>query len=184
MLLSCNPVNITDDVLIDIKKMVSTTWPVISDYARVVAPQFAELYDQKMPTIADLMAKLRIEGREALVWKADLARAYRQLRADPLDAPLLGIMHNNSIYLDRCPPFGCRSSSTACQRVANALVYMLASNSHHCLAYLDDFSGCDRNFLKATAGFHAFIDLAKHLGLQLSISKCVAPTTSIEWLGY
>lgn len=34
------------------------------------------------------------------------------------------------------------------------------------------------------AGFQAFIDLAKYLGLQLSIQKCVPPTTSVEWLGY
>lgn len=93
-------------------------------------------------------------------------------------------MHGQRIYLDRCPPFGCRSSSAACQRVANALVYILASSSHHCLAYLDDFAGCDRNISRAMQGYHAFISLAEHLGLQLSHNKCVPPSTSVEWLGY
>lgn len=136
-----------------------------------------------LPTVADLVSKLKMEGKGAYVWKADLARAYCQLRADPLDAPLLGINHK-SIYVDRCPPFGCRSSSAACQRVANALVYSLASNSHHCLAYLDDFAGCDANLSRASAGFQAFLDLAAHLGLELSKEKCVQPTTEVEWLGY
>lgn len=133
-----------------------------------------------LPTVTDLISKLQVEGKGAVVWKADLARAYRQLRADPLDAPLLGIKHDHSIYIDRCPPFGCRSSSAACQRVANALVYILASNSHHCLAYLDDFAGCDSNINKATAGFNAFIALTNHLGLQLSEKKCMPPSTSVE----
>lgn len=137
-----------------------------------------------LPTVTDLISKLQVDGKGALVWKADLARAYHQLRADPLDAPLLGIKHNDKIYLDRCPPFGCRSSSAACQRMANALVYILASNSHHCLAYLDDFAGCNSDISRATAGFNAFITLADHLGLQLSNKKCMPPSTSVEWLGY
>lgn len=136
-----------------------------------------------LPTIMDLVSKLQIEGKGAYVWKADLARAYRQLRADPLDAPLLGIAHN-AIYIDRCPPFGCRSSSAACQRVANALVYSLANNQHHCLAYLDDFAGCNSSLDRAKAGFKAFIDLADYLGLQLSLDKCVPPARDVEWLGY
>lgn len=136
-----------------------------------------------LPTVADLVSKLQLEGEGAFVWKADLARAYRQLRADPLDAPLLGISHKG-IYVDKCPPFGCRSSSAACQRVANALVYSMASNSHHCLAYLDDFAGCDANLSRASAGFDCFISLAAHLGLELSKEKCVKPTTEVEWLGY
>lgn len=113
-----------------------------------------------------------------------MARAYRQLRADPVDAPLLGIKHRDKIYIDKCPPFGCRSSSAACQRVANAIVYVLAQENHHCLAYLDDFAGCHSNQQHASNGFKAFTTLADHLGLQLSHSKCLPPSTCVEWLGY
>lgn len=105
-----------------------------------------------------------------------MARAYRQLRADPLDAPLLGIMHKEKIYVDRCPPFGCRSSSAACQRVASALVYILVKNDHHSLAYLDDFAGCDRSFSQPQAGFKAFSDLAAYLSLELPSQICVPPS--------
>lgn len=44
-----------------------------------------------LPTIKDLINRLQACGKGALVWKADLARAYRQLRVDPLDSPLLGL---------------------------------------------------------------------------------------------
>lgn len=137
-----------------------------------------------LPTINDLIAKLQQEGRGAFIWKADLARAYRQLRADPVDAPLLCIRFDHQIYIDRCPPFGCRSSSAACQRVANAIVYMMASKNHHCLAYLDDFSGCSSKLQRANDAFTGFKRLAEQLGLQLSEHKCFAPATKVEWLGY
>lgn len=137
-----------------------------------------------LPTITDLIARLQQEGKGAFIWKADLAREYRQLRADPVDAPLLGIKHRNKIYVDKCPPFGCRSSSAACQRMANAIVYILAQDEHHCLAYLDDFAGCHADQDQAHISFKAFVDLAEYLGLQLSHNKCFPPATCMEWLGY
>lgn len=137
-----------------------------------------------LPNIGDLIAKLQVEGKGAFIWKADLARAYRQLRADPVDAPLLCIQFQGDVYIDRCPPFGCRSSSAACQRVANALVFLMAQREHHCLAYLDDFAGCCSRLQQAQAAFNTFKDLAQHLGLQLSVHKCFQPTTQVEWLGY
>lgn len=139
-----------------------------------------------LPTINDLITKLQLEGPGAYIWKAEIARVYCQLQADPIDAPLLGIKFNSKVFIDRCPPFGCRSSSSsaACQRVANALVFILWKQDHHCLAYLDDFSGCALNFQKAQAGYEAFLHLTQQLGLQLSNKKCVPPTTHIEWLGY
>lgn len=137
-----------------------------------------------LPTISDLIAKLQVEGQGAFIWKADLARAYRQLRADPVDAPLLCIKFNNQIYIDRCPPFGCRSSSAACQRVANAIVYLMGTNNHHCLAYLDDFAGCSAKIATANDTFISFKNLTGHLGLQLSDHKCFKPAQTVEWLGY
>lgn len=137
-----------------------------------------------LPTIGDLVALIQRHGRGAFLWKADLARAYRQLRIDPLDTPLLGISFKNATYLDLCPSFGCRTSSAACQRVSNALAYILAKEGHQILAYLDDYASCDSSYSNATAGFSKFIEIASSLGLDLATHKCVAPTTSIEWLGY
>lgn len=137
-----------------------------------------------LPTISDLIAKLQVERKGAVIWKADLAQAYRQLRADPIDAPLLCIQFQNKIYIDKCPPFGCRSSSAACQRVANALSFLMAGKQHHCLAYLDDFAGCCADIQQARQAFNYFKQLALHLGIQLSHHKCTEPATKVEWLGY
>lgn len=118
------------------------------------------------------------------MWKADLTRAYRQLRADPLDAPLLGLKVKDEIYIDLCPPFGCRSSVAICQRMANALVYMMSQLGFKIIAYLDDYASCHKTPSEAQQAFDTFNDLADRLGLKLATHKSCPPTTEMEWLGY
>lgn len=137
-----------------------------------------------LPTITDFAERLVSQGRNAYMWKADLRRAYRQLRADPLDAPLLGMKVGNDIYIDLCPPFGCRSSAAICQKLANALVYIMNKKGYYLLAYLDDFGACYASHTQAQESFRAFVDLTTRLGLSLAEEKSVPPTQVIEWLGY
>ena len=63
-----------------------------------------------LPTAIDLGDVLLEGGKGTFMWKSDLTRAYRQLRVDPLDYPLLAIQHDGSYYVDVCPSFGCRAS--------------------------------------------------------------------------
>lgn len=137
-----------------------------------------------LPSISDLITKLQLEGQGAFIWKADLSRAYRQFRIDPVDAPLMCIKFQDQYYIDKCPAFGCRSSSSACQRAANALVYIMAQAGHFSIAYLDDFAGCANSYQDATEAFRHFMAVSKSLGLQLAENKCVQPATQVEWLGY
>lgn len=137
-----------------------------------------------LPTLGDMVSRLQACGKGALVWKADLAKAYRQLRVNPLDTPLLAMKVHNKYYLDVCPPFGCRTSSAACQRMSNALVYLMRTDGYFVLAYLDDYGGCEEDQSIAHESYHHFLDLAKTLGLELAEHKCVPPSTKIEWLGY
>lgn len=137
-----------------------------------------------LPTINDFASRLIDQGHGSYMWKADLRRAYRQLRADPLDAPLLGMKVGADIYIDLCPPFGCRSSAAICQKMANALVYIMNNKGYYLLAYLDDFGACYASKEDAQASFHAFLDLTSQLGLHLAKEKSVPPAQEIEWLGY
>lgn len=125
-----------------------------------------------------------MEGKGAMVWKADLSMAYRQLQIDPLDAPLMGFRFDGQIYIDLCPAFGCRSSSAACQRIANAMVYIMAQAGFHTIAYLDDYAGCVADSNTAHEAYDHFKQVARSLGLQLADKKCVPPTTKLQWLGY
>lgn len=136
-----------------------------------------------LPTIADFIEILKCAGTVALMWKSDLTRAYRQLRVDQLDAPLLGMMVEGKVYIDLCLPFGCRSSAAICQRVANALVFMMLRLGFSMIAYLDDFATCCPTRRQADSSFQAFNNLMSELGLKPTTAYR-PPTTSIEWLGY
>lgn len=136
-----------------------------------------------LPTILDLINRLQNQGKGAYLWKADLTRAYRQLRVDPLDT-LLGICTNGQFYLDLCPPFGCRSSAAICKKMANALIYIMSTEGRYMLACLNDFGSCDYQYQDALASFIRFKSIAMNLGLQLADHKCCPPTTSMDWLGY
>lgn len=145
---------------------------------------FGRDYSYILPSISDLTSAVLQHGPGAWIWKADLSRAYRQLRVDPLDCPLLGMQVDGRYYIDLCPSFGCRSSSAACQRTSNALTFIMAKAGCHLLAYLDDYASCAATEEKATHDYHTFIETAQNLGLSLAKDKCHHPSRSIEWLGF
>lgn len=145
---------------------------------------FGKDISYKLPSIWDLIAHLQTIGRGAWIWVADLRRAYRQLRVDPLDTPLLGLRVDRGIFLDLCPAFGCRSSSAACQRTSNAVAFLMRRQGHIVYAYLDDYAGCSKTQHQALEAYAYFKDLTQTLGLELAPDKCYPPATSITWLGY
>lgn len=137
-----------------------------------------------LPSVQDLATLIQKAPSTAWLWKADLARAYRQLHVDLIDTPLLGFGANSDIYLDLCPSFGCRSSSGACQRVSAAVVFLMAKKGFNTLAFLDDFAGCEESEQTASQAYNTFVELAAALGLQLAKDKCQPPATQMQWLGY
>ena len=137
-----------------------------------------------LPTVIDLANDVAQRGKGCLMWKTDLQRAYRQLRVDPLDYPLLAIQHKGATYLDICPSFGCRSSGTAQQRVSNAVCHLMRrEHGADVRAYVDDFIGLNNDFNEAVRTFAGFESLCDQLGLKIAAEKSVYPTTRIEWLG-
>lgn len=115
-----------------------------------------------LPTITDLVTRRQDQGTAAYLWKADLTCAYRQLRADPLDTPLLGIKVGTDIYLNLCPPF-----------VANHLpLYAKGWQTllSTYLTYLDDYEGCDATLHEATRSYNTFRLVCKILGREQVLS--------------
>ena len=137
-----------------------------------------------LPTINDLATLVTLAGQGSYIWKADLERAYRQLRSDPLDYPLMGITFAGLFYTDICPSFGCRGSSMAQQRVSEAVCYLMSTKDFKALAYVDDFCGIQRSKARACDAYAAFLELTDLLGFKLASDKCSPPSTSMEWLGF
>ena len=136
-----------------------------------------------LPSPLDLAEEILKAGRSALLWKADLERAYRQMRIDPLYYPLLAIQHEGATCLDICPSFGCRCSGGAQTRVSNAVVHLMKKKGFATLAYVDDFAGVATSVASAEDSFRQFENLTATLGLKLAADKTVHPTTSMEFLG-
>ena len=137
-----------------------------------------------LPSASDLSSLMLSRGPGCFLWKADLERAYRQLRSDPLDYPLMGITHKGLTYIDVCPSFGCRGSAAAQQRVAKAVCYLMHEMGHCCLAYVDDFCGVASTFSESLKSFTDFEALCAALGLKLSPDKTTFPALTLEWLGF
>ena len=137
-----------------------------------------------LPNIMDAADEVARLGTGCYIWCADLARAYRQLRTCPLSTPLLGITLNGAYYTDIAPPFGCRTSSMACARTTNAVVYLMRKNAHFTHCYLDDFVGVAPTREAADIAYAKFTEITSRLGLALSPDKCHPPTKTLEWLGF
>ena len=137
-----------------------------------------------LPTVHDLAQLIVARGPGTLIWKTDLERAYRQLRSDPLDYPLMGISHGGKHYVEICPSFVSRGSSAAQQRVSAAICALMAAKGYHTLAYVDDFCGVHSDYTEATRAFAAFESLCEILGVKIAPKKSAYPSTAMNWLGF
>ena len=106
-------------------------------------------FNFSLPSVSMLTNRLSSLGHGTWLWLADLARAYRQLRACSLSIPLLGVMLNDQYYVDISLLFGCRMSSLACAWTTHALVWLLRTEGFNSICYLDDFTGLEATKDKA-----------------------------------
>ena len=137
-----------------------------------------------LPSVSSIISLVQEAGQRALIWSADLSRAYRQLHVDPLDYCLSGIKYKEKIYIDKSPSFGCRSSAGHMQRVSHAISYMMAQRGHHMLAYIDDYASVSTTKEQADSSLLCLETLTRNLGIDLAPEKTIRPTTSLVWLGY
>ena len=119
-----------------------------------------------LPGIDRLAEFMLVKGRNCLVFKKDLRRAYRQFPVDQKDYSLLGFCYQGKFYFDTCCPFGLRSSAMICQRTTK----------------VDDFYGAEYPSL-ATQAFSRLGQLFQQLGWDSSPEKDTPPSTSMICLG-
>ena len=99
-------------------------------------------FQMRLPSPFDLVRKIVEYGPGALLYKADLRRAYRQLRSDPLVWPFLALEWAGGLYLDVAIPFGLRHGASACQRTTEAIAEIVKDEvAADTLTYIDDTVG-------------------------------------------
>ena len=57
-------------------------------------------------SVDHLTSMILLEGQGSFMVKADIKEAYRMVPIHPQDQPLLGIMWEDSVYIDKTLPFG------------------------------------------------------------------------------
>lgn len=136
----------------------------------------------RLPGIDRLVEFILAKGRNCLVFKKDLRRAYRQFPVDPKDYSLLGFCYQGKFYFDTRCPFGLRSSAMICQRTTKAVVHIFNEQGFSADVYLDDFYGAEYQSL-AIQAFSQLGQLFQQLGLDSSPDKDTPPSTSMICLG-
>ena len=114
--------------------------------------------------------------------KIDLSRAFRQLKVDPADYPLLCLKWKNSYYLDRTYAFGHRMGSMGCSRLSDFIRYLHSQNGFYLLSYVDDLLGAEIPS-REQASYDTLYQLLQDLNIPVSRSKLCPPSTKITCLG-
>ena len=130
------------------------------------------------PSVDSIVNSLKSMGPSAMIYKIDISRAFRHIRIDPGDLDLLGL------FIDRTLPFGFRHGSVFFQRCTDA-VRLIMKNCFkfpHLYNYIDDlvYTGLPDHIYDS---YNTLTALLQELGLEISQSKLVAPTTCAVCLG-
>lgn len=134
------------------------------------------------PKVDELVEIIKIKGKGCLLFKKDMARYYRQILIDPMDASLLGFSFNQRFYWDKVLSMGLRSSAHIAQRVSDSIKYMCFILGILIINYIDDLAGAEC-MQKAAKAYQELGNLLYNCGLEESVSKACSPCTKMIFLG-
>ena len=72
---------------------------------------FITEFELHYPSVDSIIRTLNELGPGASIFKVDISRAFRHMPIYPGDIDLLGLKHNDRLYLDLKTPFGYRLGS-------------------------------------------------------------------------
>ena len=134
------------------------------------------------PTIDGILDSIRdIQGTPMLA-KIDVARAFRNLRVDPVDAFKFGIKWHNKYYIDVALAFGWVHGSASFQMTSDAILHIMKRHDCKIFAYIDDFIIVSKEN-DAMCHYEALVELFTELGLPMNQDKLSPPTRTLTCLG-
>jgi len=134
------------------------------------------------PTVDNVTQLILNEGRNCMLYKRDMKKAFRQIQVDPADIHLLSFRWRDKIYSDVVLTMGLRSSAYICQRITNAISYMCRQDGYNMVNYLDDFCGVEK-INKSAPAFDYLQKLLVELGVEEARKKASPPATRMAFLG-
>ena len=134
------------------------------------------------PKVDDFVELIKAKGKGCLLFKRDLARAYRQISVDPKNFNLVSFVWKKHIFCDTVLSMGLRSAANICQRVTNAISFILLQMGIAILNYLDDFAGAERRD-NAIFTYNCLGTVLQKCGFVESIEKASPPSEIMSFLG-
>ena len=165
--------------------IVDLSWPKMGSINHNVASDIymGIPFKLKFPTIDDIVNRIISFKGKCLLYKVDIRRAFRILKLDPQDIALTGLQWQGKFYVDTSVPFGYRHGSVCCQRVTDAVRYIMHTKGvQHLFNYIDDFIGVDDPTV-AQSHFQMLLQVMAELGIPISEEKLFSPSTEVPCLG-
>ena len=132
-------------------------------------------FSLKFPSVDDIVDKIvNLKEQDPVLYKIDMARAFRNIQVDPVDAVKLGIYWQGEYFLDLGIAFGLAHGSATFQRLSDAIVYIMRQKGYDLVAYIDDYIGIAPG-KDAQSQFDFLSSLLTRSGLPMNPDKCVPP---------
>ena len=100
----------------------------------------------------------------------------------PQRLEFLGLRWREKLYFDVTMPMGLRSAAMCCQRLTNAMGYIMRSRGFDLVAYLDDMVTAER-WDQAGTCFSTLREIIASMGAVEAERKAVGPCTRMNFLG-
>jgi hypothetical protein len=136
----------------------------------------------KLPTVDTICNIINTFTVPVRLFKVDLARAFRQIPLDPLDAAYVGIHWQGMNYVDTAVLFGWRHGSDACQRITDAIRHILKKYGVIVVNYIDDLISIAPVDV-ADRAFRLTLHVLCEIGLVIANDKMVPPCVECTCLG-
>lgn len=134
------------------------------------------------PKVDDLVELIKIKGQGCFLFKKDLRKAYRQISICPSNYNLVSFIWGKHIFCDTVLSMGLKSAAHICQRVTNAISFMMFQIGISILNYLDDLAGAETQD-KAFFAYHSLGVLLQKCGIEETLDKSVQPSQIMVFLG-
>ena len=138
--------------------------------------------DLVYPKVDDLVDLIKLKGQGCCLFKKDLKKAFRQIFIDPKDYGKVVFKFKGGLYFDSVLSMGLRSSAFICQRVTNAITYMMFQVGVAILNYLDDLAGAETPE-RAHIAYSLFDSVLRKAGFVESQHKACPPSTKMVFVG-
>lgn len=136
----------------------------------------------RYPTIDTLAKRVFDIGTQALIYRVDEERSFRQNPLDPIDYGMIGMFWKGFYFFDVNSPQGLRTGVLFCQRFTNSIRYIMNQMDFFLLNYLDDLHGCEHKS-KIWQSFETLLRVLRDIRRDVAHDKTTKPTSQIEVLG-